>query len=334
MSLQKGKFISLGRGRSMVPSKTALGKFLRFKRLGLGLRQTKVAKLSNMTQVGYSNFETGLSKYLKPKNIKKLARVFKCQEVEISNLVPLKFRVKPKTKLGKFIRKRRKELGLSVDDFAKRLKVSVKEARSIEIHKKRTKVNFRWLSPLSLALQIEPAELVKFGSSKKSRKSEFGNLIRLKRLELGFSLKVAALKLQVSAENVRLMENGKISFSTGDEKITKLAKILKIDLERLKALRPERKMRAAITDPETFAGLLTNRRLELHMSRKHLSENSGVSRNMIFFLETGKRHPSSQEMLDKICYVLKYQIPPSLITIKQVKPGRPKGSLKKNLPED
>ncbi|KKR46207.1 MAG: hypothetical protein A3G47_00970 [Candidatus Zambryskibacteria bacterium RIFCSPLOWO2_12_FULL_39_45] len=314
-------------GKNMSPSKTKLGKFLRKCRIKLGLRQVEVGRLSMVKQSDYSHFETGRSKYLNPKQIKGLAKTLKCQEVELEILVPPKPKPKqePTTELGLLIRNRREELGLTIETFAKKLKISLAQAKCLET-RIAERMKYKLFEPLLRVLELKPSDLGRFvGWTKNESLTSLGQVIRSRRKELGFSLASLGQKLGITRERVRQIENNRSSFSNKGNKLKKIAKILNLNFSELQALQPARRFKRGKIGTDTFGGFLTARRVELHLTQYELAERVGISPNTICATELGKFVPNS-DMLGKMATALDCVIPSQLILIPR-KRGRPRKDL-------
>lgn len=235
-------------GVSMKPCKTELGKFLRAKRLEKGLTQEDVAKYCGVSAVNISKIETGTIRpcrcFEKSKIYPKLAKLFGVDEAEIKALIPEKFEAESKTELGRFIRARRKTLGLSIKEFAERLHVRIYFIRQIEIAGKT--ILYKRARQIANALEIDVKELSKFiavigvKSKKQSKTNSFGDFVREHRKILCLSTYELSELLDVSRNYVSLVELGK----TNPQKksfLEKLAKVLCVDVVELETCKQKSK---------------------------------------------------------------------------------------------
>lgn len=164
-------------GINMTTSKTELGNFIRTCRLKLDLRQASLAKRVGLKQNVLSNLEIGTKKYLKDYHLQKLAKALRCDPEELRKRMPKKHGVEPTTELGKLIRSRREELGLTLGDLAKKMHITLQQAWKMEIHNPRIRHTTGKL--LARALNLDPSALAAFvGSKQKPTVSELGRLIR------------------------------------------------------------------------------------------------------------------------------------------------------------
>lgn len=310
MPSRTGKYQPIGVG--MTPSKTELGKFLRAHRITLELSQTKVAKLSGMSQTLYSALEVGDSEYLNTKHLQGLARTLQCNESQLRAVVPQKHQTQPKTECGRLIRSRREELGLSLEQFAERLGISPRRAKSLEVRKAKL-LRYKLVEPLAKALELDQTVISKFVRySYKETSSSLGRLIRTQRTELGLSIRGLAKRLDVSIQYVNQIEFGLSSLNRNDKMIERLATILKLDVAKLKEVRSKRRLKKSMTDPNTLGGFLTARRLELDLSQRELAERAGTGTKIVSAIETGRKKPD-QALLSRLAKALECEVPLELI---------------------
>lgn len=309
MTSKKGKVQPAGIG--MTPSKSELGSYIRSRRLKLELRQFTLAKKCGFAQNFISQLEIGISKYLKDRHLERLAKALQCDIEELRKRMPVKSDLQPKTELGKLIRSRREELGVSLSALAKKLRITPQQAKNLELRKSPT-IRYELVQPLASALDLEPTTLAKFaGTTRKQSKSELGQLIRTRRKELGISTGALAKKLDVSPQFVNQIEFGKCPLSENHDMIARLAKILELDVNELEAVRPTRKLKQ-MNNTNTLGGFLAAKRLELRLSQRQLCERAKIGSNVISGVETGRFHPNPN-LLEKLAKALDCQIPPELI---------------------
>lgn len=241
MTSKKGKANPAGVG--MTSSKTELGKFIRSRRLELNLRQVPLSKLICVGGNHISMIELGKRKYLNDRQLDRLAKALQCDPEELRKRMPVKHTAQPKTELGKLIRSRREELSLSLSDFAKKLRMTPRQAGKLEMRRSPT-IRCKLVKPLASALDLKPTTLAKFaGITRKQNKSELGQLVRTRRKELGISAGALAEKLDVSRQFVNQIELGRCRLSNNDDMIARLAKILELDRNELEAVRLTRRQK-------------------------------------------------------------------------------------------
>jgi transcriptional regulator with XRE-family HTH domain len=311
MPSNKGKFQPAGVG--MTPSKTEFGSFIRARRLELEIRQVPLAQKAGLPQTLVSQIEVGGRKYLNDRQLNRLAKALQCDAEELRKHMPIKPVAQPTTEVGKFIRSRREELGLSLPAFAKKLKTTSQKAKLMELSKSPT-IKYDRLQPLASALDLESSSLSRFvGMTRKETTSELGQLVRDRRKELGMSIRKLADRLNVTYQFVSQIELGQCRVSKNDELIGKLAQALELDVAELEAVRPERRMKQMQKEHiNPLSGFLAAKRLELRLTQREVSERAEVGAAVVSGIETGRLRPSSN-VLEKIAKVLDCQIPPELI---------------------
>ncbi len=275
-------------GTDMRPSRTKLGRFLRTRRLKLGLRQVEVAECSGLFQTHYSSLEIGKYKNLKPEQVKKLAEALQCDSTEIQAVIPVKAVKEPTTELGKLIRARREELRMSIETFARRMKVKTDIATRLEI-RKAPSISSKFIPALAKALVFEADLLLRFAYRRAESKTEVGKCIRDYRIKSGLPNAEIALKLGVSRNLLNGIELG--TFPLSNRMAEELARILKCDANELKRLRPKRKVKQKVTDINTLEGFLTHRRLELGLTLREVGEKLECSTQKVHLIENGIQSP-------------------------------------------
>lgn len=299
-------------GVGMTPSKTELGSFVRARRIELDLRQVPLAKQSGLAHSQISQIEVGVKKYLDDNQLTQLATALKCDTEELRKRMPVKPGSHPTTELGKLIRSRREELGMTIESFAKKMKMTPQRARHLEI-RKNPSIRYNTLNPLAKVLDLDPVILSKFvGTTRKESTSELGNLVRSRRKELGMSIGDLAEKLDVSRQFANQIEFGQARLSTNDEMIVKLAEVLQLDVEKLEAVRPERRLKTVENPSTGLGGFLAAKRLELHLTQREVGERAEVGTTVVSALENGRLR-ATPNVLEKLQKALDCQIPPELI---------------------
>ncbi|TSC53969.1 MAG: hypothetical protein LiPW31_271 [Microgenomates group bacterium LiPW_31] len=308
--LKEHQFLGVG----MTPSKTELGRLLRTRRFGLGLTQAQVAKLSGIRQNYYSGLETGKRIYLMAKTLEGLAKAFRCDPAEFENFIPQRAEPKtePRTELARLIHSRREQLGLTLQDFAERMGVSHYYAKYFLEGKCRS-IGYGTLKSLAKVLQLETASLSKFlAAIRKQTNSRLGQLVRSRRRELGLSTIELAKELRVSRQLVTQIELGQCPLNRNDVMIGRLAKVLKLDVTELQAVRPKRRLKRKMAELTTLGGFVVARRQELVLTQSELARRAQIAPSMVCVIERGTYNPGRMT-LEKISKALECQIPPELI---------------------
>ena len=294
----------------MTPSKTKLGKFIRVRRLELNLRQVPLSKLIGVGGNNIGMIETGKRKYLNDSQLVRLAKALQCDVEELRKRMPVKHIAQPNTELGKLIRSRREELGLTLKGFAKKMRMTPQQAKRLEVKKSPQITYYSLVTKLAKVLNLEPSALIRFvRGARKSTASELGLLIRNRRKELVMSISQLAGKLDVSRQYVNRVEFGQCSLSENDDMIERLAKVLKLDVNNLQAVRPIRKRMDTVNPLGEF---LAAKRLELRLTQREIAERVDIHCNAVSRIERGWFHPNPN-LLDKLAKVLDCQVPPELI---------------------
>ena len=306
----KHKFHPAGVG--MTPSKSELVSFIRARRLELDIRQVPLAELSGLAQGLVSQLEVGTRKFLNNKQLEDLAKALQCNSEELRKRMPEKHTAKPTTELGKMIRSRREELGLTLEVFAKKLRLTPKQAKHLEISKSPS-LRYPLAEPLAKALKLDVSTFAKFvGRKGKVTGSELGQLVRLRRKELAMSLGKLAKKLGVSRQFVDQIESGQCRLSTNNEMIEQLAEVLELDVNQLNAVRSRRRLKQMGISSTPLSGFLAGRRLELRLTQREVSDRAKTATATISDVETGRVYPTPN-LLDKLAKALECEIPPEII---------------------
>lgn len=297
-------------GIGMTPSKTELGSFIRARRIELGLRQVHIAEEVGIPQNIISGVEIGKRKYFNEDVLVKLSFVLKCDAEELRKRMPVKPKAEVQTELGKLIHSRREELGMTLDQFAKKMKMTPQRAKRLEVRKS-PYFRYNLLNPLAKVLNLDPAVLSKFvGTTQKETKSELGQLVRSRRKELGLSVRGLAQKMDTSGQYVNQIEFGQARLSD-DDTIVRLAQALELDAGKLEAVRPERRLKTKNTS-SVLGGFLASKRLELHLTQREVAERAEIRTQYVSAYETGRLQPSVK-VLDMLAKALNCEIPPEMI---------------------
>lgn len=218
----------------------------------------------------------------------------------------------PVAELGRLINSRRQEIGLSLEDLAKAMGMTLEQTKKLEV-RKCPSLAYNMVKSLARALQLEPSILVKFvGITCKSSQSQLGQCLRNRRKELGISGIELARRFKVSKQLISQIELGKSSLSQSKEMVTQLAKVLDLDIKALQAFRPKhKKIFTKRADSNPLGGFLTKRRLELDLTQREVSELIGEYYGFVSHIERGSI-PLSLERLKKFETVLQCKIPVEL----------------------
>lgn len=230
-------------GMGVSESKSELGIFIRKRRMELGYRQAELAKKLKILQSAVSSIELGNRSlvYYHGFNWRKMAKALKCSIKEIEKRLP-KIEIQlPQTDLGWFIQNRRKELKMTIKEFAKRMNIPTYRADYLEKRKHETR-KYEMLRKIADALSVEISELSNFTiKCRRECTNDLGRIIREQRKNLCISGIEFAAKLGVTRQYVNQIEGGAINMIKSEQMLKKIAVILKLDFEKLKASRPKKK---------------------------------------------------------------------------------------------
>ncbi|GEM_PF-1881412 len=303
-------------GVGMKPSKTELGSFIRSRRLELDLRQVPLYKSAGLSHSAVSLLEIGDRKYLSSEQLERLAKELQCDPEELRKRMPVKPpAVQPTAELRKLIRSRREELGLTIEIFAEKMNMTPKQAKRFELSKS-PNISYGLARLLADVLGLDNSIITKFvGTTRKQTKNKLGQLVRLRRKEMDMSIGQFAKKLKVSRQFVNQIEFGQCGLSQSDDMINRIANVLELEVGRLEAVRPARRLKHRNdTSTDSLGIFLATKRTELRLTQLEVSERLGTHVGAICNIELGKRRPNL-DLLDKWAKVLQCEIPADLIPV-------------------
>lgn len=226
-------------GIDMTRSRSPLGLAIRSKRIKLGMSQDRLGQLFGLSQGAISNIELGRGPtYLTPENLEKIASVLGYNLDFIKTLLPVKpsrpiFR--PNTKLGRLISSRLKLLNLSDEEFAKLMGLNIQIARTFV---RKSGLHYRYIVPLSKALDIKPEILLKFVVKNESQpKDRLGREVRKRRKELLMSQDILAGRIGVTKQFISAIERGEETLERSETLINRIADELNLNPYYLLRLR-------------------------------------------------------------------------------------------------
>lgn len=284
----------------MVPCSTELGKFLRTCRLNLGLSQQRVARQANIHQSEYGRIKLGKTRFVGPKRLNQLAFVLNCDARKLRELTPR--RTEPKTELGKLIRKRREELGMGLVEFASEVRWTESSAGNLELRTLRLNPGVAY--DIARVLNIEFQTIGPFiGARTKPTSSPLGSAIRDHRHKLGLTQRELAKRMNTSWQLVSQVELGNVPLSSNAPTLIKFAQAFGINEQELTNLKPPRKLKKPLSDPNTIGGFIAARRHELGLTLKQLGERSGTNGSYLSKIELGEYRPT-EELLRRMAAAL------------------------------
>lgn len=243
--MQEKKYQPVGVG--MTPSTWEAGKFLRSRRLELGLTQDEIARRTGMFQETYSALERGRLRYNSLRSHRNaLATALQCDPSDLQVFIPDD--PQPQTALGRMIRTRREDLGITTEDVAARARLNIATIHILEMGT-RERIQISTADALASALQLDVAAFNDFigtpGKKAPEITSPLGRVLRARRYELGLTLSDLAQTLHTSRQTISYIERGTIPLTQSDRWLEQLASVLGLDAEYLRSLRQERKYKAA-----------------------------------------------------------------------------------------
>ncbi len=136
-------------------------------------------------------------------------------------------------------------------------------------------------------------------------KTELGEFLRRRRLELGLSQEKIADNVEVSRNYVSLIELGKIGLCESDGLLLKIAKILDLDVNVLKDLRPSKRSKKRDTE---LGAIIVDRRHEMRLSQSEFASLAGLRVSQIIGLERGTIKRPNPVTITKLEKVLGFKI--------------------------
>lgn len=234
----------------MKTSINTLGKFIKKRRLELGMSVSELAKLVKLTMYSIYTYEGGYGhsngSEMTDELKLKFSEALQCSVLEIEQKLPQhkRFICKkiPTNKLGKMLHAKRLKFNLSQKALCEKIGLKSEwRYRELEsgINKK---MNQQFAESLSLVLEIPLDKLKPFvtnsiilaNSSMTKCTTEFGKYIRSKRISLGMSGEKLGKSLDVSRATISLFELGKLK--PKDSQILILSEALNVKVETLEKL--------------------------------------------------------------------------------------------------
>ncbi len=155
-----------------------------------------------------------------------------------------KMKVTPEIKtieFGKFIRSKREEHGMSLKSFAEKMNMGYGNAKKLESGETKY-ITFCFVKSFAMLFGLDFARVTKsIEPNRKPTDSKLGQLIRTRRIELGFTLEKLGKKLNMTRQYINQIESGRSNLSGSDDIIVELAEALGISKENLESARVKRK---------------------------------------------------------------------------------------------
>lgn len=137
-----------------------------------------------------------------------------------------------------------------------------------------------------------------------------GWLIHSNRIKLDLSMKELGGLVGVSKQAICNWEH--VINWLVDDNLDKLAKILKLDIDELRSLKPKRKLKQKPVEIYTWGGFLMVERLKRNLSIKQLTKDAGVKTGAVFRLEHGLYKKGSKALcrvVEQLLNFFKRKIP-------------------------
>ncbi len=134
-----------------------------------------------------------------------------------------------------------------------------------------------------------------------------GSFIMSRRKKLNLTRTIFAGRLGVTRSYIGMIESNVVGLSDSDERLSKIAKILNLDVETLKELQPKRRLTAGERKTEIGA-IITFRRQELKLTQMELADRAGLAPTYINCIENGRAKKPSLAAVRKIGDALGFKI--------------------------
>jgi transcriptional regulator with XRE-family HTH domain len=225
-----------------------------------------------------------------------------------------------RTKLGRLIRSRRIELGMSCQELANELGISRHSIYDVESGKSSLILRSRRIIQLARVLKLDVSQLVsarqKIRKGKRITASTFGGFLTLKRLELAMDRQEVCSDAMITSQLLCDIECGRY-FPSRDllNRLTKALGNCVIPPELIPPASHQIGKLKKVTKrrPTALCRFVTARRLELRLTQQQLAERLKVNRVVVTRMETGTYHFGSK-FLEKLSKALECEISPDLIT--------------------
>jgi len=224
-----------------------------------------------------------------------------------------------RTKLGRLIRSRRIELGMSCKELANELGINRIDLYCIELGKISLIHSSRRIRQLACVLRLDVSQLV--SARQKTRKgrritaSTLGGFLTLKRLELAMDQQEMSDKAEITLQFLSDIECGRYFPKRGDllDRLTKALDNCVVPFELVRPALKNKGVPVKVKKRRTaFGRFITSRRIELCLTQQQLAERLAVSRVVVTRIELGTYHFGAR-FLEKFSKALECEIPPHLV---------------------
>lgn len=316
---------------------TILGKLIRGRREELGFTIEDVATRAGLDVVNIKRLELGDRGTIKYSTARALARTLHLDIRTLSDFIFVAGRTAPETEspLGRVIRARRRELGMTIRDLADALRTSQQMISYIERGVIPLSQSDRWFDMLAAALGLDAAYLRSMRPAKRRIKAtkkasvdpnSLAAFIFRRRLELRMTQKEVAKYAGVGSEAIWRIETGNVPrILCGTDFWNRLGKALACDIPQvLIPPAPEgppretrvghgterRGLRAGMhVESKTALGaFLARRRAALGMPRREASFKAGIGPVHLYEIESGKIKRPHRAVLEKLAGALQCDV--------------------------
>lgn len=319
--------------RKRVPEKTSqktkseLGIMIRSRRQELGMSLEDFAGQLGITYLKANYLETRTTPKIQYYRVDGLAKALRLDVSAFAKFVGRE--KKPAVgKLGEIVRRRRKELAMSLEMVASKLGVTRQFVEMIESGRvKLIKDNDR-ITRLAEVLDLPPESLIAVRSkrrlkSKKVTPNPLSGFLVKRRIELGLTQKAVAGMAETNTDRICCIEMGKIRPTQellGKLEMALLCKIPPEIISNTKPLKPKegKGPRNHVERKSKLGEFVTNRRLELGLTQVVLAEMAGIHKHVICGVEVGRYRPG-RKVIMKLSEALGCEIPDKFIQKKNSK---------------
>jgi len=224
-----------------------------------------------------------------------------------------------RTKLGRLIRSRRIELGMSCRELANELGISRHSIYEVESGKSSLILRSRRIGQLARVLRLDVSQLTsarqKIRKGKRITASTLGGFLTLKRLELAMDQQEVSDKAEITLQFLSDIECGRYFPKRGDllNRLTKALGNCVVPPELVRpALKNKGEPRKVKKRRTAFGRFITSRRIELCLTQQQLAERLNVNRVVVTRIELGT-YNFGIRFLEKFSKALECEIPPSLV---------------------
>lgn len=297
---------------------TELGKLIRSRREKLGLSLSAFAKKIKLTTQRAKHLEVRKNPSIRYSSVKPLATALDLDPSVLGKFVGTTQK-ETVSELGQLIRSRRKELLMSINILAKKLKVSRQFVNQIEFGQCRLIENDEMIAQLAQVLELDINQLEAVRPERRLKKMEntnsLGKFLSAKRLELRLTQREVSERAEIRSNVVSGVETGRVHPSPN--LLKKFTTVLNCQIPPELIPSPSDRNNghtlAGFTPKrETALGqLVTTRRFELQLSQAQVAERASMSTSVVSGIERGTYRPRDQ-ILERLSKGLEFEIPAEL----------------------